>query len=87
MTIRQSINAHLHVNKVLIKTNEQKTDKNTYSQNIDPKTTSKKTPTENMDAATAKTPEVTPRRENKNKDAKESAKKVKHINKRANHEV
>ena len=52
---------------------------------MDPKTTSKKTPAENIDAATAKIPEVTPRRENKNKDARESAKKVKHINKRANH--
>ena len=43
---------------------------------MDPKTTSKKTPAENIDAATAKIPEVTPRRENKKKDAKESAKKV-----------
>ena len=43
---------------------------------MDPTTTSKKTPAESVDAATAKTPEVTPRRENKNKDARESAKKV-----------
>ena len=43
---------------------------------MDPKTTSKRTPAENIDAATAKIPEVMPRRENKNKDARESAKKV-----------